>query len=111
MSEWMKNLVGYLLVVSVALQMLPNKKYEQYLRLFTGFLLMILMLQPILKIGSADSFLETQIRTFIQEQEALEEKIVRQGEAFGQKTKQQELSETQVEIEPVEQIQVEVGVE
>ena len=33
MNDWMKSLVGYMLIVSVVTQMLPNKKYEQYVKI------------------------------------------------------------------------------
>lgn len=108
MSEWLKNLVGYLMVVSIALQMLPNKKYEQYLRLFTGFLLMLLVLQPILKIGSAEAFIEERVNAFVREQEALEERIAVSGAEFEEGIRQEETLESGIEIEPVEQIRVEV---
>lgn len=108
MSEWLKNLVGYLMVVSIALQMLPNKKYEQYLRLFTGFLLMLLVLQPILKIGSAEAFIEERVNAFVREQEALEKRVAESGAAFEQGIGQEETPESGIEIEPVEQIRVEV---
>lgn len=110
MSEWLKNLVGYMLIVSVAMQMLPNKKYEQYVRLFTGFLLIVLVLQPILKIGSADSFLENKIAEFVQEQEALEEQIAAQGEVFERKSESmQEEAIEDIEVPLVEQVEVEVS--
>lgn len=109
MSDWLKNLVGYMLVVSVAMQMLPNKKYEQYLRLFTGFLLIVLVLQPILKIGSADSFLESKVNEFVQEQEDLEEKIAVQKEEFRQESERiEEESGENIEVPMVEEVKVEV---
>lgn len=114
MSEWLKSLLGYMLIVSVTMQMLPNQKYEQYVRLFTGFLLIILILQPVLKIGSADSFLEHKISEFVQEQEALEERIGKEGEAFrSESSKYQEkisdeLSET-IEIQEITQVEVSIG--
>lgn len=82
MTEWIKNLMGFMLIVSVSMQLLPNQKYEQYVRLFIGFLLIILVLQPVLKIRSADTFLEHKIQQFVQEQTALEEKIGREGLKF-----------------------------
>lgn len=82
MSEWLKSLVGYLLLVSVTMQMLPNQKYEQYVRLFTGFLMIIIVLQPLLKIRSADAYLEYKIQEFVQEQSDLEEKISKEGLMF-----------------------------
>lgn len=106
MNEWVKNLTGVLLVSSVAVQLLPDQKYEQYLKLFLGFFLLILILQPVLKIGSADSYLEEKINAFVQEQEQMEEQIVSQGEAFAAET--EEMQEMPAEIEPVEDITVEV---
>lgn len=110
MSSWLKSLVGYMLIVSVVMQMLPNKKYEQYVRLFTGFLLIVLVLQPILKIGSADSFLADKIAGFVQEQELLEEQIGEETAVFQNKSeKMQQQSLEQIEIQPVEAVEVVVG--
>lgn len=107
MSGWLKSLVGYMLIVSVTMQMLPNKKYEQYVKLFTGFLLMILVLQPVLKIGSADSFLEDKIAEFVQEQEALEKQIGEEKLEFQEKTEETERqSREEIEIAPVEAVEV-----
>ena len=86
MSEWMKSLVGFLLLVSVTMQLLPNQKYEQYVRLFIGFLLMILVLKPVLQIRSADVFLEQKIQQFVQEQNELEEEISMEGLEFQEKS-------------------------
>lgn len=109
MSGWLKSLVGYMMIVSVAMQMIPNQKYEQYVRLFTGFLLIVLVLQPILKIGSADSFLEQQISEFVQQQDRLEEEIGAQGETFRLKSeKMQENNEESIKIQQIEQVRVEV---
>ena len=95
MNEWLKNLVSYLLIVSIGMQMLPNKKYEEYVRLFTGFLLIVILLQPILKIRSSDHLIEERINQFVEEQEMLETSVF-EGEA------------EMVQIERIEEIQVEV---
>jgi stage III sporulation protein AF len=95
MNEWLKNLVSYLLIVSIGMQMLPNKKYEEYVRLFTGFLLIVILLQPILKIRSSDHLIEERINQFVEEQEMLETSVF-EGE------------EKMVQIERIEEIQVEV---
>lgn len=110
MSGWLKSLVGYLLIVSVTMQMLPDKKYEQYVRLFTGFLLIVLVLQPVLKIGSANSFLENKISEFVQEQEKLEAVIGKEKQAFQNRSveMQQEPFE-KIEIQPVEPVEVVIG--
>lgn len=82
MSEWLKSMVGFVLIASVTMQMLPNQKYEQYVRLFTGFLLIILVLRPILKMGSVDVYLEKKMAEFVKEQEEIEEKAAKKGMEF-----------------------------
>lgn len=107
MSGWLKSLVGYMLIVSVVMQMLPDKKYEQYVKLFTGFLLIIFVLQPVLKIGSADSYLADKIARFVQEQELLEKHIGEQGEIFERESeKMQKQPSNQIEIQPVKTVEV-----
>ena len=109
MSEWLKSMVGYMLIVSVTMQMLPDKKYEQYVKLFTGFLLIVLVLQPLLKIGSASTFLENKISEFVQEQERLEQEIAKESQVFQKQTEKLrgETSE-RIEIEQIEQVEVSV---
>ena len=107
MSEWMKSLVGLLLLVSVTMQLLPNQKYEQYVRLFTGFLLIILVLKPVLRIRSADAFLEQKIWQFVQEQTELEEKISREGLRFLEKSPDIHENETElIEIPKISRVEV-----
>lgn len=107
MSEWLKSLVGYMLIFSVTMQMLPHKKYEQYVKLFTGFLLIVLLLQPILKIGSANTFLEHKISKFVAEQEALEKSIGNEALRFQRQSEkmQGEIFE-EIKIQPIEQVEV-----
>ena len=110
MNDWIKTLVGYLLIMSVITQMMPNGKYEQYARLFAGFLLIILILQPILKIGSANTILEGKIHAFVQEQEELEAQIGVQSEAFQKKSEElQQENQEQIVIEEIQKVQVEVN--
>lgn len=109
MSEWMKSFVGFLMIAGVATQMLPGEKYEKYVRLFLGFFMMILVLQPVLKLGSAEEYLEEKIAEFIQEQEALEEDILEEGEAFRlENEKLQEQTGEKIEIQEIERVHVEV---
>lgn len=110
MNDWMKSLVGYMLIVSVVTQMLPNKKYEQYVKLFTGFLLMILVLKPVLEIKSANTFLESKIEEFVQEQEEQETQIIVHSEAFRNKSEEvQQENQEQIVIEKIQEVHVEVN--
>ncbi len=110
MNDWIKTLVGYLLIISVVTQMMPNRKYEQYVKLFTGFLLIILILQPVLKIESANAFLEGKIHEFVQEQEELETQIGVQSEVFQKKSEElQQENREQIVIEEIQKVHVEVS--
>jgi len=112
MTEWMKSFVGYLLIAGVAMQMLPDQKYEKYVRMFFGFLMIILVVQPVLKIGSADSYLEQKMSEFVREQEMLEEQVFVQSEAFKQESKEmQEETDEQIKIAEIERVRVEVTVD
>ena len=107
MNGWLKNLAGFILFGSVTMQMLPNQKYEQYVKLFTGFLMIIIVLQPILKIRSSDIYLEDKIRNFIQEQSDLEQKIGREGMVFQEETlKISEDTTELVEIPEITKVEV-----
>ncbi len=111
MNEWIKNFVGYFLIISVAMQIVPNSKYEQYVRLFAGCLLLLLLIRPILRIGSVDSYLEEKITGVIAEQERLEEEIVMQSKKFeseSQRMQENDLSE--IYIQQIEPVEVEVNV-
>lgn len=109
MNEWIKSFVGCLLMISVAMQMLPNSKYEQYVKLFTGLLMLVLLIQPILKIDSMDSYLEGKIEEAMEAQERLEKEIVVQSEVFESKSQEIRLNDAQkIDIPQIERVEVEV---
>ena len=109
MNEWIKSFVGCLLMISVAMQMLPNSKYEQYVKLFTGLLMLVLLIQPVLKIGSMDSYLEGKIEEAMGVQERLEKEIVVQSEVFESKSQEIRLNDAQkIDIPQIERVEVEV---
>lgn len=109
MNEWIKSFVGCLLIISVAMQMLPNSKYEHYVRLFTGLMMLVLLIQPILKIGSADVYLEGKISEAMEEQERLEKEIVVQSKAFESESREMQKNELkEIYIPEIERVEVEV---
>lgn len=109
MSEWLKSLVAFVLFSSVTMQMIPNQKYEQYVKLFTGFLMIIIILHPILKIRSADAYLERKIQQFVREQNGLEEKISEEGMHFQEESLRlyEDMTEL-VEIPEITRVEVQV---
>lgn len=42
--QWMKSLAFFHVLTTALLHILPDKRYEQYIRLFMGFLLVLLNL-------------------------------------------------------------------
>ncbi|MDD3253114.1 MAG: stage III sporulation protein AF [Lachnospiraceae bacterium] len=44
---WIRNLTGYFLFLSILGNLLPGKKYAKYIRLFSGMILILLVLQPL----------------------------------------------------------------
>lgn len=44
--EWIRSLVFYLILMTMILNLLPDKKYEKYLRLFTGMIFILLVFGP-----------------------------------------------------------------
>ena len=46
-SQWVQNIACYLIFTTVIINILPGKKYEKYLRLFAGMVLILLVLQPL----------------------------------------------------------------
>lgn len=50
--DWVKGVVFYIILLTVVNHLIPNKKYEKYIRLFTGMLLVIIVMKPITQIFS-----------------------------------------------------------
>ena len=44
--EWVRGLAFYLILMTVVLNLLPDKTYEKYLRLFTGMVFILLVFRP-----------------------------------------------------------------
>lgn len=44
--SWIRNITCYLIFVMAVVNLLPNKKYEQYLKFFFGMVFLLLVIQP-----------------------------------------------------------------
>ncbi len=44
--EWIRSLVSYMILMTVIMNLLPDKKYEKYLQLFTGMVFLLLVIAP-----------------------------------------------------------------
>lgn len=45
--DWIRNIACYLVLISVVSNILPGKKYEKYIRLFTGLMFILIVFQPL----------------------------------------------------------------
>ena len=87
-SEWAGSILSFLILITVIRGILPSKKYEPYLRLFSGLMLILLVLQPVT--GGL----------------GLEKKIDRAFEAFAFQTDHEELNTRVLGIEKERQEQI-----
>ena len=44
---WVRNITGYFLFLAVLDNLIPEKKYEKYIRLFAGMVTILLVVQPL----------------------------------------------------------------
>ena len=57
--QWMKNLAFFHVLTTAILHILPDKRYEQYVRLFMGLLLILLICTPVFAVvGKSQELLE-----------------------------------------------------
>lgn len=85
MLSWAKSIVCYTIAVSLLMGILPEGNYKKYVKFFTGIVLSLLIVSPVMKLCSFDTLLvdnysksvsklwdEEQVRLEEQEQKNLE---------------------------------------
>ena len=58
--EWIKTIAFYYIFVSIITNALPDTKYQSYVKFFLGILLIVIMLNPILKLFKLTENLDVQ---------------------------------------------------
>lgn len=56
--EWIGNLTVYMVLVTAAIQVIPGTGYKKYIRFFTGLILILMLMSPVLKIFGMDGSFE-----------------------------------------------------
>ncbi len=57
--EWIQNLAFYLVIITAVIQILPGKSYKKYIQFFSGLVMILLMLTPVMKLtGTKEHFYE-----------------------------------------------------
>ncbi|PZD93432.1 stage III sporulation protein AF [Paenibacillus sambharensis] len=68
LSDWLRQILGIVLLAAVIDLLVPGKAYHRYVRLVLGLLILLAMLSPILSLvkGNADELLEAGLRSWEQ---------------------------------------------
>lgn len=53
--EWIRNVAFYIVIITAVMQILPNDTYKKYVHFFTGLVLILLLMTPVLKILGMDN--------------------------------------------------------
>lgn len=78
--KWIQNAAFYLILVTTVMQLVPNEEYKKYIRFFTGLVLVLMLLGPLLKLFGEEDALskiysheayEEQMKRFEQMQEEI----------------------------------------
>lgn len=55
--QWIQNLSVWLVLSAVILHLVPGKDYGKYVRFFSGMVLLLLFLEPMLKLTGTDGMI------------------------------------------------------
>ncbi len=81
--SYVKNICVFTFVLSLVLNIFPESGYRKYIRLFAGFLLLIFVLNPLIRLFDSDFHLEefigdisfTSDTSYLENAEEIESKI------------------------------------
>ena len=90
--QWLQDLAVYMILVSAILQALPQELYQKYIRFFSGLVLIILLMTPLLRLTD----MEDSFRSRVQEQNMEQESA-----SFLEETLETEEKE-QIEVEEIQ---------
>ena len=58
LTEWIINLTLFSLLSSILIKLVPGKTYIPYIRIFSGIMMILILFQPILKLGGLEQEIE-----------------------------------------------------
>ena len=74
LNQWIQNITFYLIIITLLLQMVPDKSYRKYIQFITGLILILLLIEPMLNVDEFQVSLENyeeQLQEFKEELHAL----------------------------------------
>ena len=84
-ENWVRDIVFYMIFVTMVMNLLPDPKYEKYLRLFAGAVMILLAFGPVLRITGMETAMagifekitfENDVRTLKEELGAADQRIL-----------------------------------
>ena len=73
--QWTKNLAVFYILFTAVLHLVPDKKYERYIRSFMGLLLIYMLCTPVATVlGKSAELLQSFSSNYRQEKNLLEQK-------------------------------------
>lgn len=57
--QWIKNIAFYMILVTAVMNVIPNNNYKKYINLFTGIIMIILVVSPISSLLGMSTRLDT----------------------------------------------------
>ena len=60
---WVKNIAFYMILMTLVLNIIPNNNYYKYIKLFSGMIMVVLVLSPIMEFLNLDSSMEHYFKT------------------------------------------------
>lgn len=95
--EWLQNLAFYLVLVTAVIHMLPETGYKKYIQFFTGLVLIILLVSPVLQLLGTDITLADFYQKMEYETEVEQKLMEWQQEQVKEKNSEIEVEEIQIE--------------
>lgn len=73
--QWIKNIAFYMILITAVMNVIPNNNYKKYINLFTGIVMIILVISPISKLLGASTRLDSNFIKNIYNQEIVNLKV------------------------------------
>lgn len=105
--EWIQNTAFYLVIVTAVLAVIPGNGYKKYIRFFTGIVMILLLLTPILKLTGMEG---TFHQMYSEQEYELEKREIEKQEQYFEQLKlfdflpeeyQGEFRENMIEVEEI----------
>lgn len=64
-EEYVKNICCYAVITSVIFNIFPEERYVKYIRMFSGFVLIMLLISPVTKVLECDVNLSDVVGKFV----------------------------------------------